>query len=156
MKQLLKRYLTNPRQKNLPLTSANTRGKYKKSGLTNAQASAIKQDIEQAFETDKIYRNSDIGLGDLALHIAHDRYKVSEVINTYYAKNFYALLNSYRIGEAKHLLVSDPSRSVKAIMYEVGFNSKNSFYLAFKKSTGMSPNDFRSSDTLTYRPPMAS
>ena len=46
-----------------------------------------------------------------------------------------------------YLLASEPHLSVKAIMYEVGFNSKNSFYTAFKKNTGVSPNDFRSKET---------
>ncbi|MEX0363451.1 MAG: helix-turn-helix domain-containing protein, partial [Allomuricauda sp.] len=46
--------------------------------------------------------------------------------------------------EAKDLLLNHPFLSVKAVMYEVGFNSKTSFYSAFKKETGVSPNDFRS------------
>ena len=117
--------------------------KYKKSGLTLEQAVAIKNSIETAFEKDKIYRQNDIGLVELSNHIGFDRYKVSEVINKYYAMNFYALLNLYRINEAKELLVSKPFSSVKSVMYEVGFNSKNSFYKAFKKDTGLSPNDFR-------------
>lgn len=117
--------------------------KYKKSGLTPEQAIVIKNRIEKAFEQDCIYRQNDIGLIELSQHIDFDRYKVSEVINKYYSKNFYALLNHYRIKEAKELLVTRPFSSVKAVMYEVGFNSKNSFYSAFKKDTGLSPNDFR-------------
>lgn len=118
--------------------------KYKKSGLTTEQAIAIKERIEMAFEQDKIYRQNDMGLVELAEYINFDRYKVSEVINKYFSKNFYALLNYYRIKEAKELLVTRPFSSVKSVMYEVGFNSKNSFYNAFKKDTGLSPNDFRS------------
>ncbi len=117
--------------------------KYEKSGLTLHEAVEIKEKIKSAFEDDKIYKNNAIGLNDLSQHIAKDRYKVSQVLNEYMAKNFYALLNEYRIAEAKDLLLSQPFLSVKAIMYEVGFNSKTSFYGAFKKETGQSPNDFR-------------
>ncbi|RNC89216.1 MAG: AraC family transcriptional regulator [Allomuricauda sp.] len=143
MKQLLrtlaeKYLLDQERQKeNQPVE------KYKKSGLTKEQALIIRKRIEVAFEDEHMYRQNDIGLIELSKYVDFDRYKVSEVINKYYAKNFYALLNYYRIKEAKELLVAQPFSSVKAIMYEVGFNSKNSFYNAFKKDTGLSPNDYR-------------
>ncbi|MEX0316165.1 MAG: helix-turn-helix domain-containing protein [Allomuricauda sp.] len=117
--------------------------KYEKSGLTLSEAVEIKNEINIAFAQDKLYKNNSVGLTDLSRHIRRDRYKVSQVLNEYMSKNFYALLNQYRIAESKDLLVSQPSLSVKAIMYEVGFNSKTSFYSAFKKETGLSPNDFR-------------
>lgn len=117
--------------------------KYEKSGLTHQEASEIKWKIRQALEHDKIYKNNAIGLNDLSRYINKDRYKVSQVLNEYLSKNFYALINQYRIVEAKDLLITQPFLSVKAVMYEVGFNSKTSFYSAFKKETGLSPNDFR-------------
>ncbi|WP_420604180.1 helix-turn-helix domain-containing protein [Flagellimonas sp.] len=118
--------------------------KYLKSGLTLQEAAEIKEEIKLAFERDKLYKNNVIGLNDLSQYIAKDRYKVSQVLNEYLQKNFYSLLNHYRIKEAKHLLITQPFLSVKAVMYEVGFNSKTSFYSAFKKETGLSPNDYRS------------
>ena len=153
-KQIALKYLSEDKA-SLPLASVQE--KYRKSGLTSEQAAAIKLKISMALEQDKLYRNNELGLGELASYIQQDRYKVSEVINTYYCKNFYALLNSYRIEEAKLLLVTHPLLSVKAIMYEVGFNSKNSFYMAFKKATGHSPNDFRNiaSYDYEYQPGMA-
>lgn len=117
--------------------------KYVKSGLTLQEAAEIKEKIKTAFEHDKLYKNNDIGLNDLSKHICSDRYKISQVINEYLSKNFYSLLSYYRIREAKDLLLSQPFLSVKAIMYEVGYSSKTSFYSAFKKETGLSPNDFR-------------
>ena len=117
--------------------------KYAKSGLTQQEAYKIKQKVQQAFESDKLFKDNSIGLNDLSRHIDQDRYKVSQVLNEYLNKNFYSLLNHYRVQEAKELLLSHPLMSVKAIMYEVGFNSKASFYSAFKKETGLSPNDYR-------------
>ena len=143
MKRIIKnifiKYLQEPEE----AVIENKNEKYKKSGLTHEHAFEIRQRIQAAFEQDKIYRNNEVGLLELANHIGQDRYKVSEVINKYYSQNFYSLLNHYRISEAKELLLNHQFLSVKAIMYEVGFNSKNSFYNAFKKDTGLSPNDFR-------------
>lgn len=117
--------------------------KYVKSGLTLQEAIEIREKIRMAFEEDKLYKNNDIGLNDLSEHISRDRYKISQVINEYLSQNFYSLLSHYRIKEAKHLLLAQPFLSVKAIMYEVGYNSKASFYSSFKKETGLSPNDYR-------------
>ncbi|RDY60632.1 helix-turn-helix domain-containing protein [Flagellimonas nanhaiensis] len=117
--------------------------KYAKSGLTQQEASEIKQKIERAFELDKLFKDNSIGLNDLSHHIAQDRYKVSQVLNEYLNKNFYSILNYYRVREAQELLLNHPHMSVKAVMYEVGFNSKASFYSAFKKEAGLSPNDYR-------------
>jgi len=141
LKQILSKYA--PDEVALAENGGEVHEKYRKSGLTEVQADNIKRSIQHAFEVDKIYRQNELNLLQLANHIHQDRYKISEVINKCYAMNFYALLNHYRIGEAKTLLVSSPFLSVKSVMYEVGFNSKNSFYNAFKKCTGLSPNDYR-------------
>ncbi|WP_375325456.1 helix-turn-helix domain-containing protein [Flagellimonas sp. GZD32] len=156
MRRLLKHMVLKYLDKEDPVKKRfKTPKKYRKSGLTLDQALTIREKIKKAFEEDKIYRSNDIGLDDLATHIEHNRYKVSQVINTYFSKNFYAFVNEYRIKEAKHLLASEPHLSVKAIMYEVGFNSKNSFYTAFKKVTGVCPNDYRSSMVYSFEIQMA-
>ena len=149
LKQIVLKYIAEER----PMLPQEKREKYKKSGLTEVRAIEIKRKIQIALEIDKIYRQNDLSLLGLATHIEQDRYKISEVINTYYDKNFYSLLNTYRIEEAKKLLVENPFLSVKSVMYEVGFNSKNSFYNAFKKDTGLSPNDFRTIESYNYQGP---
>ncbi|MBR9854736.1 MAG: AraC family transcriptional regulator [Algicola sp.] len=140
LRQIVYKYIG---QEDRAPSSLNSHEKYKKSGLTEEEALAIRKKIKKAFEMDKVYRNNTLGLDELSEHIEENRYKVSQVINTYFAKNFYSFLNEYRINEAKHLLVTDSNLSVKSVMYEVGFNSKNSFYNAFKKITGYCPNDYR-------------
>ncbi|MEM9077874.1 MAG: helix-turn-helix domain-containing protein [Bacteroidota bacterium] len=117
--------------------------KYQKSGLKMSEALEIKEKVRLAFECDKIHKSNTLGLNELSSHISIDRYKVSQVINEYISVNFYTLLNQYRVKDAKTLLIKNPDLSVKAIMYDVGFNSKTCFYGAFKKETGLSPNDFR-------------
>ncbi|UJH66496.1 helix-turn-helix domain-containing protein [Allomuricauda sp. SCSIO 65647] len=149
LKILAKKYLSEHEQEQGRVYNE----KYRKSGLTLEQAISIKNQIDIAFKSDRLYRDNDLGLLELADYIGHDRYKVSEVINKYYSMNFYALLNSYRINEAKELLVTKPFSSVKSVMYEVGFNSKNSFYNAFKKDTGLSPNSYRNLRAYTDSTP---
>lgn len=52
------------------------------------------------------------------------------------------LLLSYRIQLAKNYL-SNPSLSIKTIASELGFSNANHFSAIFKKSTGLSPKEYR-------------
>ncbi len=71
---------------------------------------------------------------------------ISEVINRYFDQNFSDFVNSFRIQEAISLLKnSDDKTTVLEILYAVGFNSKSSFYTAFKIKTGMTPSEFKKS-----------
>lgn len=60
-------------------------------------------------------------------------------------RNFYDLVNSYRVEEAKRLLL-DPKNSnytILSVGFEAGFNSKTTFNTVFKKFTGLSPTEFK-------------
>ena len=53
------------------------------------------------------------------------------------------LVNQYRIEEACRLIESNSHYNLEAIAYEVGFNSKSTFYATFKKIKGTTPSRFR-------------
>jgi AraC-like DNA-binding protein len=59
--------------------------------------------------------------------------------------SFFEYINSLRIEEAKSLL-ADPNKhklNVIEIAYQVGFNNKVTFNTTFKKSTGITPTEYR-------------
>jgi len=59
-------------------------------------------------------------------------------------KNFYTLVNDYRIDEVKRRLV-DPqykNLTILAIAYDSGFNAKSSFNTIFKEKTGVTPSEY--------------
>ena len=51
-------------------------------------------------------------------------------------------MNEYRIEEAKQILVRDSNYTIEAQSQMVGFKSKSSFNIAFKKHTGITPSLF--------------
>ena len=65
------------------------------------------------------------------------------MINERLNMNFNTFINQYRIDEAQKLLIRDPERSVISVAYDVGFNSKSSFYDAFSRYTGVTPQAYR-------------
>ena len=82
----------------------------------------------------KSYLVPSITLEKLAREVDIPPRSLSEVIQRAFNKNFYDLINSYRIKESEKLLTdrSNKLNSILDVMYEVGFNSKSSFYTAFK------------------------
>ncbi|WP_052823523.1 helix-turn-helix transcriptional regulator [Neotamlana sedimentorum] len=79
---------------------------------------------------------------ELDMSVSH----LSQLINTYGHKSFTDLINFYRIEHAKKLLSDKEFKHYKivAIGMESGFNSKSTFYSAFKKYTSVTPSVFRS------------
>jgi len=84
-------------------------------------------------------------LRQLSDAIGATEHRVSEVLNQHLKTSFYDFVNGRRIAEAKLILQQDGERTVLDIALEVGFNSKSTFYTAFKKVTGQSPAAFRRS-----------
>ncbi|MCK7460839.1 MAG: helix-turn-helix domain-containing protein [Sphingobacterium sp.] len=77
--------------------------------------------------------------------------KISYVLNEVIQKNFYGVINEYRIKEAEELLLKDGLNQMKIeVLGEmVGFQSKSSFNACFKKVTGMTPSEFRMKNRLS-------
>ena len=59
--------------------------------------------------------------------------------------SFPALLNRYRIAEAKKLLKTSgtDSSNILDIAFQVGFKTKTAFNRAFKTDTGLTPSQFK-------------
>lgn len=123
----------------------NSSAKYTGSNLKEADRLKIKEKLEQLLHKEKMYHEPTICIKDLAEAIGVLPKHLSQVINEDYKKNFFDLINTLRIEEAKLLLTTYPSdeKNINEIFYETGFNSKTSFNLAFKKYTGHTPTSYR-------------
>ncbi|WP_339838198.1 helix-turn-helix domain-containing protein [uncultured Maribacter sp.] len=116
--------------------------KYKNSGLTDNMRERVKSQLLDLLNNDKIYLDNTLTLAKLAKLINVDRYSVSQVINQELNKNFYELINDYRIEEAVRIIETNSNKQVIDLIYECGFNNKVSFYKAFKKRMHMTPKDY--------------
>jgi len=72
------------------------------------------------------------------------------LVNQFSEKNFSDYINSLRVDEAKKLLKNADfeAYTIVAIGLECGFNSKSTFYTAFKKFTGQTPTAYRKQHSL--------
>ncbi|SED15448.1 AraC-type DNA-binding protein [Tenacibaculum sp. MAR_2009_124] len=69
----------------------------------------------------------------------------SKIINGHSSSNFSDYINSFRVEQAKKLLSDNHfgNYTIASIGLECGFNSKSTFYSAFKKMTSITPTEFR-------------
>ncbi|MCZ8156345.1 MAG: helix-turn-helix domain-containing protein [Leptospira sp.] len=117
--------------------------KYQITQLKSVDLRALGEKLNHLMSVERYYRNDDIGLADLAKELSVSQHQLSEYLNGHLGKNFFQVINAFRIKEAKELCHSAPEKTILSIAYEVGFPSKSTFYDAFKKETGMSPTEFR-------------
>ncbi|WP_143751929.1 helix-turn-helix domain-containing protein [Maribacter sp. 4U21] len=92
-------------------------------------------------EQEKPYLDYDLTLQKLAFQIDIIDKELSILINHHIGQHFFDFVNEYRVNEAKRLLGNPDKKAltILEILYQVGFNSKSSFYTAFKKITGKTP-----------------
>lgn len=121
--------------------------KYARSGLKKADVKRYISKLEKHMADSKPYRNRELTIFDLSEQLQIPRHFLSEVINEHLGKNFYTLVNEYRIEEVKSRMVDPANKhlTILAIAYDAGFNSKSSFNTIFKQKTGKTPSEYLNS-----------
>ncbi|WP_184177199.1 helix-turn-helix domain-containing protein [Rhabdobacter roseus] len=118
--------------------------KYVNSGLDNLEIDRLHQALIRLLQTEKPYLNPELTLQHLASMIDAQVHHLSQVINEKEQKNFYDLINGWRIEEFLKEVKSEKNKkyTLLAIAYDCGFNSKASFNRNFKKYTGKTPTEY--------------
>ena len=125
------------------LRSQAEKSRYEKSRIKNLDVTVILPHLKQLMEKEEIYKNESLNLNSLAEMLAIEPYQLSQIINENFNKNFNSFINSYRIDEAKRMLLEHSGCTIVHIAYSVGFNSPAPFYDWFQKFTGESPSKYR-------------
>ena len=106
--------------------------------------------IKEFMDTNNVFTNPDLSLNQLAEYLEISPRRLSYLINNFLNQNFMSFINSYRLDRAKYQLLN-PKKSdetISEIMYDVGFNSKSSFYTLFRKNTGLTPSEFKKKSSI--------
>ncbi|AVQ13833.1 DNA-binding helix-turn-helix protein [Leptospira santarosai] len=119
----------------------------KRSLLHDVDINALEKKLVHIIKEERIYLDEDIRLPDVSEELGISVHQLSFFLNNHLGMNFNNYINRFRVEEAKSMLINDPSRSVVSVGIAVGFNSNSSFYKAFLKETGMSPKQFRETQT---------
>lgn len=97
----------------------------------------------ELLNNEKIFKDPNLGIKDVADMIGTNEKYVSSAISIYAKMNYSNFISFYRINEAKELINQLEFANLNEIMYACGFNSRTTFYNAFKNFTGLSPKQFK-------------
>ena len=101
--------------------------------------------MNDLLEKEKIYTDADLKLSDVASRMNILPHTLSQLLNDNLGKSFTSLINEYRVQEAKNLIQSNTHLKLESVGYDCGFNSKSTFYSAFKKIAGTTPAKYKES-----------
>ncbi len=103
------------------------------------------QKLELLCKEQHIYTDSTLNREKVAEKLGISAGYVSQIINTITEDNFANYINQYRV-EAVKQMISNPeyeNYNLLTMGLESGFTSKTTFYKAFKKVTGQTPNEYK-------------
>lgn len=112
---------------------------------TEASKNSHIRKLEDLIYNNRRYLDSNISLEQLSEELQLSKSHLSRIINTELNMSFSDYINSFRVDEAKKLLLNPEfsKYTLVSIGLESGFNSKTTFNNTFKKLTGQTPSQFR-------------
>lgn len=119
--------------------------RYKRSSLKTDVRARIIHRLDRIMHEEELYTDTKLSIDDVAQRLGINSKYLSQSINEAYNRNFYIYVNELRVEKAKSYLLVDShaNYSIEGIARQVGFQSKSSFYIAFKRITGLTPSAFR-------------
>lgn len=117
--------------------------KYQKSILPRALRKRGMTKVRILLEHEKPFLRQTFSLGELALATGLKAHHLSQILNEEFKLSFSELTNKYRIAEAKERLRRSPDLKIEALAYTLGYKSKSAFFAAFKRSTKLTPGQYR-------------
>jgi AraC-like DNA-binding protein len=116
--------------------------KYSRSKINEADMNRIEIKLIKAMEQDNLQSDPSLTLRKLSDTTGVSENRISQVLNLRIGMGFYDFVNYWRIKNACERLKTT-NESLLDITYSVGFNSRSTFNLAFKKHTGETPSGYR-------------
>ncbi|GAA4335080.1 hypothetical protein GCM10023184_29630 [Flaviaesturariibacter amylovorans] len=122
-----------------------TETKGKKQLVTQEEADVYLERLSTVMQTDRLFIDTDLDEKKMAKAIGIQSYQLSILLNKYLGKSFTEFVNTYRIDEAKRMLLDSKTSKNKmfSIAMDCGFHSESVFYTNFKKYTGTTPRQFQ-------------
>lgn len=107
----------------------------------------IIENFRKYFAQEKPFFNNQISIEGVSARIGTNRTYLSKAINETYKKSFNTIVNEFRIRAARQIIAdtNHDHLSLEAIANMVGYNSRTTFIINFKKFTGLTPSYFRES-----------
>ena len=127
---------------NLQIVENNTPEEYRESITAD---NLYFQKLELLCKEQNIYTDSTLNREKVAEKLGISAGYVSQIVNTITGDNFANYINQYRVEAVKEMISNSEYENYNLLTMglESGFTSKTTFYKAFKKVTGQTPNEYK-------------
>ena len=100
--------------------------------------------VEEYLRTSEVYVNPNLSLKEVAKAVGISSNNLSKAINATLDKNFFDLVNGFRVEKSKALLLAkkDKGLTLETIAEQCGFNSRFTLNTAFKKAVGLTTTEW--------------
>ncbi len=107
--------------------------------LTDRESQQLRRALERAERDDALITDPNLKLVDLAAFAKTSPHALSRYLNEHRGSSFAHFVGRARIERAKALVLAADHLTLDAIGQQCGFNSRSTFYAAFKRETGLTP-----------------
>lgn len=116
-----------------------------KSSVTNLGGSNSFEQIEKGIISKKLHTNPNLSLKLISEEFNLSEGYISQLFSKHSKQSFSEYINTLRVEDIKGMIINSEFKNytLLAIGLEAGFNSKTSFYSAFKKQTGITPSQYK-------------
>ncbi|CAM1358268.1 helix-turn-helix domain-containing protein [Tenacibaculum xiamenense] len=118
------------------------KGRYENKDIDESLLEKIREGFPKIKEKE-LFLNPNITLEKVAKELKISKHVLSQYLNEKLNKSFSTFINELRIQKAQELLLSKENYTIESIGYDSGFNSKSTFFSAFKKVIGQTPSEYR-------------
>lgn len=144
IRALIRKWESGPSMPVAPLPAQPSVNSGKRTAALTTENAYFKK-LEALCVKERIYLDHTLDRAQVAEMLGISPSYISQIVNTITGDNFSTYINRYRV-EAVKAMITDAefdNYSLLAMGLESGFSSKTTFYTAFKKITGMTPNMYR-------------
>ncbi len=115
-----------------------------KPSFSDDHIESINREMARVMQEKKPYLDGDYSLQQLADELSMPPHKLSAFINNVNGSNFNDYLNQQRIAYCLDMIASNQTDhlNINGLASLCGFNNRNTFSIAFKKMTGVSPSEY--------------
>jgi len=118
--------------------------KYAANYLSEKECAKIAKQAKTLLQETKLYTDPDLKIAAIAEKIGVSSHKLSYVFSQHLHTSYYDYIYEFRVEEFKRLAQADKKQAytLVALSEKAGFNSRATFFRAFKKFEGVTPGDY--------------
>ena len=124
--------------------SPDVKKKYAANYISEKECNQLTRRMNSLLKETKIYTNPDLKVADIAAKLGVSSHKISYLLSQHLNTTYYDFIYAFRVEEFKYLAKADKKHiySLTALAEKAGFNSRATFFRAFKKSEGITPGEY--------------